>query len=262
MIGIYFSGTGNTSYCVKKFTSSIDKNIKCFSIEDNNIINEIKQHKIIILGFPIYYSNIPKIVKDFLSYNKKIFKGKKVFFITTKGVFNAFGVGYAVKTIKNFGGSFIGSLQLNMPDNIRDMLIMEILFSKKYSNIIVKADMRIEKAAIKFKENKTVISGLTPFNYIIGFILKHLWFYPKTDAYISAPNINYDKCNGCGKCASLCPTKNINVINKKAVCADKCTLCYRCFNNCPQKAITVLGKKVYDQYTFEKSIGRYMTEEN
>ena len=254
MLGIYFSGTGNTRHCVERFVSEIDSNTKCFSIEDNGVINEMEQQKTIVFGFPIYYSNIPKIAKDFISENKKSFADKKVFIITTKGLFNAFGVGYARRMFKDCGAEFIGSLQLNMPDNIRDMLIMEIAFSKNYKKVIDKADRKIIKAAEKFKAKNPTKSGLNPFNYIIGFILKILWFYPKTDKYINAPKVVHDKCNGCGKCVKLCPMQNLKIADGKAVSSAQCTICYRCFNNCPAKALTILGNKVYDQYNFEKAV--------
>jgi len=253
MTGIYFSGTGNTRYCVKRFVSAAEKGAKCFSIEDAGATDEISRHETVVFGFPVYYSNIPKIVKDFIYDNASVFRDKKIFIITTKGFFNAYGAGYAARLFKDRGAEFIGSLQLNMPDNIRDMLIMEIVFSKNYKKIIDKADRKIIRAVNKFKENKPVKSGLSAFNIIIGGFLKVLWFYPKTDKYIKAPKVNNERCNGCGKCATLCPMKNIKIVCDKAVSSDKCTVCYRCFNNCPARALTILGSKAYNQYTLYDS---------
>lgn len=248
MVGICFSGTGNTRHCVERFVQCIENTAKSFSIEDKNVADEIINHEIIVFGFPIYYSNIPKIAKDFITKNKACFKGKKIFIITTKGIFNAFAVGYAKRIFEKYGANFIGSLQLNMPNNIHDLFITEVVFSKKYNKIINKADRKILKASEKFKEKIPTKSGLNPFNYLIGFVLKMLWFYPKTDKYISAPTVNIDKCNGCGKCVKNCPTRNISLKDGKALSADKCTICYRCFSICPQKALTILGNNVYNQY--------------
>ncbi len=49
-----------------------------------------------------------------------------------------------------------------------------------------------------------------------------------------------EKCNGCGQCVIVCPTRAINLIKNKAVinrdlCVE-CSTCYR-FANCPTKAI-------------------------
>jgi len=255
MTGLYFSGTGNTRRCVEQFTAAVDNNAECFSIEEQGVTGKLPENGTIVFGFPIYYSNVPKIVKDFITRNSGVWAGKKVFIITTKGLFNAFGVGYAVKMFKSFGAEFIGSLQLNMPDNIRDLKIMEIVFTKNYKRITAKADAKIAKAAAGFKAGKRAVSGLSPFNYIIGLFLKILPFYPKTDDYIAAPKVDKETCTGCGKCAALCPMKNIAVVGKTAVSGEKCTVCYRCFGNCPAQALTILGGKVYNQYTFDDSFG-------
>lgn len=64
MIGIYFSGTGNTKYCLEKFVSLYDRNIEITPLEDEGTIEKVAHHKDIIFAYPIYYSNLPKIVQD------------------------------------------------------------------------------------------------------------------------------------------------------------------------------------------------------
>jgi ferredoxin/flavodoxin len=252
MIGIYFSGTGNTKYCVERFTSSVDQNAKSYSIEDDKLLSEIDFHDRVVFGFPVYYSSIPKIVKDFIRKNAKYFRHKKVFVITTKGLFNGGGIIHAKKIFQECGSVFLGSAQFNMPDNIRDLLIMELAFSKHYDKIISKANRKIEKTVKNYKEKKFGQSGLSIFNYAVNFVQQLLWFYPKTDKYIAAPKIDNTKCNRCKTCVKFCPMKNIKEVDNKIVAGDKCTICYRCFNSCPRKALTILGHKVYEQYRFPK----------
>ena len=66
MIGIYFSGTGNTKYCVETFIKEYDNTAFAFSIEDENVVQRIMEQQNIAFGYPVQYSNIPKIVKDFV----------------------------------------------------------------------------------------------------------------------------------------------------------------------------------------------------
>ena len=253
MIGIYFSGTGNTRHCVERFVAAIDSNAECHSIEDSGVISALTQHETVVFGFPVYYSTLPKIAKDFITENKSAFQGKKIFIIATKGLFNAYGIICAKKMFADCGAEFIGSHQPIMPDNIRDLKIMEVAFDySKDSKVIEKSDRKIAKVAEKFKMGKRVRSGLNPLNYIIGFFLRILWFYPKTDKYITAPKVNAAKCNGCEVCVGLCPMQNSKITDDKAVSGNKCTICYRCFGNCPTQALTVLGNKVYGQYDIEK----------
>ena len=252
MIGIYFSGTGNTRYCVEQFVSLVEKDAKCFSIEDKNTITELPKHDMIVFGFPVYYSNLPKITKAFIEGNKNSFAGKKIFIIATKALHNAYGMGYARDMFKDCGADVIGSLQFKMPENIRDLWITMLYTGKKLDgNMVRKAEINIAQAAAMFKNGAYTKSGLTPLNYIIGMILKRIPFYPKTDKFIKAPKVNTGKCSGCGKCAKICPMNNIKIVANGVVSGYKCTVCYRCCNSCPTQALTVLGKRVYGQYSFD-----------
>lgn len=81
MIGIYFSGTGNTEYSIKKFVSVYAPGSPIISIEDNSILEAINQHQEIIFAYPIYYSNLPKIVRDFIVKNHTVWYGKRIFLL-------------------------------------------------------------------------------------------------------------------------------------------------------------------------------------
>lgn len=69
MIGVYFSGTGNTKHCVEKFMREYDPAGETISIEAENAVQEICRHSEIIIGYPVQFSNIPKILQDFIADN-------------------------------------------------------------------------------------------------------------------------------------------------------------------------------------------------
>lgn len=53
MIGIYFSGTGNTKYCLEKFVALYDRNIEITPLEDEGTIEKVAHHKDIIFAYPM-----------------------------------------------------------------------------------------------------------------------------------------------------------------------------------------------------------------
>lgn len=55
-----------------------------------------------------------------------------------------------------------------------------------------------------------------------------------------APEVNLDRCIGCGTCAKWCPAKAIKIVRGKAVIdLKKCIGCGECTVSCPQGAIAI-----------------------
>jgi ferredoxin len=67
-----------------------------------------------------------------------------------------------------------------------------------------------------------------PFTFVASRLLK------------SYPQLNAEKCVGCGKCAESCPAHVIKIENRKAKFRRKgCISCFCCQEMCPMKAISV-----------------------
>ncbi|MBN1776854.1 MAG: 4Fe-4S binding protein [Clostridiales bacterium] len=54
-----------------------------------------------------------------------------------------------------------------------------------------------------------------------------------------AIRIDTTKCNGCGRCKSICPMDAIRIENGKAKANDDCIECSACVDVCPTKAISI-----------------------
>lgn len=246
MIGIYFSGTGNSKYCVEKFVQEYDEGANTFSIEDNEVFKHVKQHDELVIGYPVQYSSIPKILRDFIVTHHDLWIGKNIFVIATMGLFSGDGAGMLARLLKKYGAIIVGGLHLKMPDSIADEKVLKRPLDVN-KQLVVNAENKIREAVQKMHSGRPQQEGLGIFYHLAGLFGQRLYFYNKTKHYSAKLKINTQKCIGCGNCAALCPMQNITLKSRIAVPNNHCTLCYRCVSFCPRQAITLLGKRVIEQ---------------
>ena len=255
MIGVYFSGTGNTKYCVSKFLEYYNNNTEksMYSIEDENCINMIKENNDIVFAYPIYHSDMPIIVRNFIENNKDVFKNKNIFIVVTMALFSGDGTGCSARVLKKYGANITGGLHVEMPDCIGDVRILKRSI-KKNKKIVQKADIKIKKTVTNIKQGHYKKQGLSFASRLAGFFGQRIYLHNRNYKLQNKLKIDYTKCIGCGKCANICPMKNIQKDNNKVITLGKCTSCYRCINKCPKKAITLIGKRVIEQCGIDKYI--------
>lgn len=246
MIGVYFSGTGNTKYCLEKFMLAYQGEPACYSIEDKAVYQKIRECDGIVFAYPCYYSNLSKIVSDFIIENPLLFRGKKIFIITTFALFSGDGTGCGARLFKKYGADVIGGLHLKMPDSISDEKVLKRSLATN-KEIIRKAEHKIEAAAKRLLDGNPPQTGLGAGARILGLLVQRLWLYNQTKVYKDLLKVDETACIGCGLCAAVCPMENIRLIDRKVTTEGKCIVCYRCVSRCPRQAITILGSKIYEQ---------------
>lgn len=251
MMGIYFSGTGNSRHAVEVFVKKYDKSAKAYAIEDADIVRHIKDQKEIVFGYPVQYSNIPKMLKDFIAANQHFWQDKRIFVIATMGMFSGDGAGVLARCLRQYGAEITGGLHLKMPDSIADERVLKRSLEKN-KKLVAAAEKKIDHAVWEMKNGKTPQEGMGILCHMAGLFGQRLYFSSKTKQYSDQVKIDTRKCVGCGKCVELCPMKNLRIEHTLAKAGDQCTMCYRCINICPVKAITLLGKRVVEQGTIEK----------
>ncbi len=251
MIGIYFSGTGNSKYALEVFLKEYDNGSAMFSIEDKNLIEHLNNYDEIVFSYPVQYSAVPKYLSDFIHNHSKKWKDKKVFIIATMALFSGDGAGVLGRLLKQYGAKIIGGLHLQMPDSIADEKVLKRSLEKN-TRLVKKAKRKVIKAVADIKNGKYPQEGLGTLSRLTGFLSQRLWFGYRTQKYSDKLKVDADKCIGCSKCVKICPTENIIMAENKAQGKEKCTVCYRCVNACPKQAITLLGKTVIEQTSVEK----------
>jgi ferredoxin len=253
MVGIYFSGTGNSKYAAELFCKEYDKESVAYSIEDTEALVAIANEDFIIFAYPVQYSTLPKIMRDYITDHSELWKNKKVFIIATMGLFSGDGSGALGRLLKKCGAEVIGGLHLKMPDSIADEKALKRPLEKN-RELVKQAKQKINESVKRLKAGKPTQEGIGALYRMAGFFGQRAYFGHKTREYSSKLKIDNDKCIGCGLCEKLCPMKNISIKNQKAVSGDQCTMCYRCINKCSKQAITLLGKRVVEQCGIEKYI--------
>lgn len=251
MLGIYFSGTGNSKYALETFLGQYDESAKIFAIEDENIVSHIKSNEEIMFSYSVQFSNIPIMLKDFIDRYQQLWQGKKIFVIATMGLFSGDGAGILARRLHKYGAQITGGLHLKMPDSIADEKALKRPIEKNVE-LVKAAEKKIKSAVWDLKNGRPPQEGIGLLYHLAGLFGQRLYFYNKTKQYTDKVKINAGKCVACGKCVELCPMKNLNIENNIAKAGNGCTMCYRCINICPKQAITLLGKRVVEQGTIEK----------
>ncbi|ERF60954.1 EFR1 family ferrodoxin [Treponema socranskii] len=249
MNGIYFSGTGNTKYCTEALAQATGG--RAYSMESREALEVLRASDEIALGYPIYFSDIPRIVKAFIIEHADMFCGKRVFIIATMGLFSGDGAGLASRLLRKCGAAVTGGLHLRMPDCIADVKLLKKT-PEENGALIAAVQKKIAQTAEDIKRGIYPKDGLSFLHRIAGLFGQRLWFKMHAKKLRERLKIRTERCIGCGLCAANCPSKSLYIENNKAVFyPGNCTICYRCINNCPAKAITLIGTDVFEQCRFE-----------
>jgi len=118
----YFSGTGNTWFAATKLNEALGiEQSKCYSIENdyvkenmNDLIREADQ---IILGYPIYGSEAPRVMQTFINEMPTLKVTKPIAVFCTQAFMSGDGANYLVDVLLKKGYQLTQTLELKMSNN-------------------------------------------------------------------------------------------------------------------------------------------------
>lgn len=122
-----------------------------------------------IFSYPVQYSTVPKILRDYINNNSKVWQGKKVFIIATMGLFSGDGAGVLGRLLKKHGAIITGGLHLKMPDSIADEKVLKRSLEKNIQ-LVESANKKIKVALADIKRGKYPQEGLSLFYCMAGFL--------------------------------------------------------------------------------------------
>jgi ferredoxin/flavodoxin len=250
----YFSGTGNSYTIAKKISERLPGRLVPITsiIGEDNIMADADSIGIV---FPVYYTDVPNIIRVFLSKLRGL--SLKYFFAVCS--FGG-GTGRSIKTVKELlsknGGELSAAYGVHMPQNA---------FLKpwvKNDRLLAKIDAEVERICRKTEKKARSLPSkrildvlLAPIGPIFksatrNYMLKtvggseedsDMSLIYRLDCVFSVS----EECNGCGICSKVCPAGNIVVKNGRPEWNHKCENCLACYNFCPKNAISGIAQKDY-----------------
>jgi len=225
----YFSGTGNTKWVTDKIAENLksaDNEVKAISIESINksdVEDYIKYSEVMGLGYPIYGSDLPEPMKDFIDALPKQKKPISVFVFCTQMMFSGDGAFVYKKNLMLKGYTISHTAHINMHNNISiTPFPLRILPKKKHEQVIKKAARKIARFSKAIVSNKKFFNG--KYGYLLGIIQRG----PYRAAYSKMQNLlktDKDRCIKCNRCIRLCPVGNISLKDEYPDFQVKCVLC-------------------------------------
>ena len=249
MVMLYFSGTGNSKYVAELFCGNMDTT--CHSIEEDiDFVKLIDAEQTIAFCYPIYFSRVPRIMREFVAKHIDFLKDKNLIIFCTQLVMSGDGARAFAALFPQGHMEVIYAEHFFMPNNVTNFLILpEMLISeRRIRKAIVKAGKKMQTVCRNINNGVVKKRGFNIISRALGLIQAPL-MSPSEKKANNSVKINND-CTNCGICAVVCPMNNLNCENGNITHSHNCTLCYRCVNKCPQKAITIaFHGKVKKQYT-------------
>jgi ferredoxin len=245
----YFSGTGNSKYIAELFCGNM--NAGCCSIEENiDFTKLIEAEETIGFCYPVYYSRVPRIMREFAARHMETLKDKTLIILCTQQILSGDGARAFAGLFPRDHAKIAYAEHFFMPSNIWPITTNE----RKILSSAEKAERKIQTVCRDIKAERIKKRGFNTLSRALGLIQAPL-MQPLEKRSNNSIRITGD-CIQCRLCVSACPMNNLVAESEGITHQHNCTMCYRCINRCPQKAITVaLHYKVKKQY---KGLPAYM----
>ncbi len=240
----YFSGTGNTWWVADKIKRQLDaKNINASAVSIDTLTPKkadwwIKTADLVMLGWPVYGSDLPEPVKRFIDALPKSEKGKHVHVFCTQMGFSGDGAYVAHKRLKGKRLIIDTADHFIMPSNLS---MSHGFFATpdehKIKRIVGSAEKHVEQYVERLLSGRVRIKGR--YSCILGILQRWPYRLYRKKAR-NLVGVDASRCTRCGLCAELCPMNNITIKDIPEF-AGNCAQCLRCYSFCPTSAITYYG---------------------
>lgn len=229
----FFTGTGNSLHIAEEIGNALS-DCEIVAIQKDTCTDIPVGYERIGFVFPTYGWGLPNMVSDFISKVQLSNQGYTYLF----AVATCFGIaGNAIPQanilFKKKGWHMNYGAKIKMFGNS----VTNYNMSSKVDEITKKSDKRAA-SVIQNIVNKEV-RRIPPINKLL--YRAYLKFISEVRTIDEKYYVN-DDCISCGICKSVCPAKNITLVDGKPVFHHQCERCLACIQHCPKRAINYENK--------------------
>ena len=230
---LYFSGTGNSAYVARRIGAAVgDETVDLFERLRDGDVSELTSDRPFVVVCPTYAWRIPRMVQRWLEHTP-LTGNDAVYFVMTCGDSIGNAPAYLKKLCQAKRMTYMGCSEIVMPENYIAMFTTPD--GEEAARIIAAAEPKIDQAAEAIAAGKPLPQRTAS---LVGRLCSGIVndvFYP---VFVSAKKFRVaEDCVGCGRCAVVCPMKNVVIKDGRPVWGDSCTHCMACICRCPQEAI-------------------------
>lgn len=232
----YFSATGNSLQTALDIANVLG-NTDVVSISKAGM-NYNCNSEVIGFVFPVYAWGLPNMVHDFI---KSSNFNKKAYFFSVVTCGGAIGTCLTdVDDLLKGKGAYL-HYGTKLPILSTYILMVDIK-TEKVDKLLAKANDKLAVIIQDIKARKEC--------KIKGSLALLRKMHNKASANYKSTDKDYNvskSCTRCGICVSVCPAKNIEIIDEKVTFRHNCEKCLACIHWCPQKAINYKNITQYKQ---------------
>lgn len=236
---LFFSGTGNTRHVARSLSNLLDD--KIYFIPDTPAKSITEENERLIFCFPVYSWGVPPIVldyinsleEDFISHIRRM--NVSVIMVCTCGDEVAETPEMFSKAWEKRGVAVRGLWNVIMPNDYVLLPGFNVDDAETEQRKLDSSEVRIREIARKIlaeEWERDVIRGTMP-------RLKSRLVYPLFKRWGINPRhwTVSQECVSCGRCAEVCPVRNITLVQGRPKWGTDCVSCTACFHHCPTHAI-------------------------
>lgn len=240
----YFSGTGNTSWLSRELVSrfrAAGVDARAHSIEKITPAEAdllITKSDIIGLGYPIYGSDLPQNMKEFMLALSHV-AAKPTFVFCTQWKWSGDGSRAGSLFINEKGFKTFWAEHFLMPNNVCAPILPFPYTNERHKiePVLLRAAKKADKFVHTIISGRSILRGFNSFSAVAGSIQRKPFrkvFHKLRDDIA----VNVRRCTNCLLCVDICPSANLFYDSNKIKTRGSCLLCLRCYNFCPISSIT------------------------